>query len=821
MKDMSTLWTEEEARRFLGKKIKDIGGKYARCDSDGIPCLLPDQVREMKLDSPKVREALQACASAEPGDIVLIVGPGGSGKSVLFRAVAHSVPNALCLAPTGVAALNLLNGGWLDRRSYGEYGTAVPRTINSALHLPPADYLRRKEIEQCCIDQEVTHIMVDEVSMVNPNTMDALIYLSKFFRIPLLLFGDPLQLPPVEKSRTGDSTTASYPQWRFFGSYGWMLQNEDHLKCIVLDSVYRQNDPGFKSLLNRAREGMLTEADENVLRKRVSDTIPPESLVLCFKNETAATINNSRKGKNRPRVTCSSLYRYIFEEDDPFKGAVTLSWGEDSKDERFRTESHEALLLLPRENAGPDVFDWVDMKTNGRAATELATSATVMKRLELYPGDRVMITRNMKVNYVSPNFGLKLYDFLHGTDDIPFPYDGKRSDRIRVVNGTMGTYLGMCNSLASREDFYSVLDGSLSRLRYGEEVGREAARELRNSTPYPEGDPYVTGTATEEDDGVPIEPLLVRLDDGDLVLVPQVIFTATRTDSRGRVYETENVVQYPLRPAFAITYHKSQGLTLDHVHMILDPNDPMPPGLGYLGLSRCRTLEGLTLSDYVPSAFVCDKPSRNFLRKLQFMADLPPLEERKELLLLADERTEEDEPAYTVPGYRVKFRSVRRALEFANIPSASEWTLTQQEAFAALGRDEMCLLAGGDEKVAARIREEHGLPEFKLPPRRAMTGTDILWDLNRTKLHRHPKLARLLHMAGEPGKGREASIRRLTAGTGLEDTEESVSAFMELRNPRPGNGMWLEPGEYSVVYLEGLLSGGTSGRFGPSLQHPV
>ena len=255
--------------------------------------------------------------------------------------------------------------------------------------------------------------------------------------------------------------------------------------------------------------------------------------------------------------------------------------------------------------------------------------------------------------------------------------------------------------------------------------------------------------------------------------------------------------------------------------MILDPNDPMPPGLGYLGLSRCRTLEGLTLSDYVPSAFVCDKPSRNFLRKLQFMADLPPLEERKELLRLADERTEEDEPAYTVPGYRVKFRSVRRALEFANIPSASEWTLTQQEAFAALGRDEMCLLAGGDEKVAARIREEHGLPEFKLPPRRAMAGTDILWDLNRTKLHRHPKLARLLHMAGEPGKGREASIRRLTAGTGLEDTEESVSAFMELRNPRPGNGMWLEPGEYSVVYLEGLLSGGTQGRFGPSLQHPV
>ena len=813
MKDMSTLWTEEEARRFLGKKIKDIGGKYARCDSDGIPYLLPDQVREMKLDSPKVREALQACASAEPGDIVLIVGPGGSGKSVLFRAVAHSVPNALCLAPTGVAALNLFNGGWLDRRGYGEYGTAVPRTINSALHLPPADYLRRKEIEQCYIDQEVTHIMVDEVSMVNPNTMDALIYLSKFFSIPLLLFGDPLQLPPVEKVRTVESTTATYPQWRFFGSYGWMLQNEDRLKCIVLDSVYRQNDPGFKSLLNRAREGMLTEEDENVLRKRISDKIPSESLVLCFKNETAAMINDSRKGKNRPRVTCSSLYRYIFEEEDPFKGAVTLSWGEDSKDGKSRTESHEALLLLPREDAGPDVFDWVDMKTNGRTATELATSATVMKSLELYPGDRVMITRNMKVNCVSPDFGTDLYDFLHGNADIQFPYDGKRSERVRVVNGTMGTYLGMCNALASREDFYGALEGSFRSLKYGEETGRDVARELRKTTPYPDGDPYVPGTATEEDDGVPIEPLLIRLDDGNLVLVPQVIFTATRTDNRGGVHETENVVQYPLRPAFAITYHKSQGLTLDHVHMILDPDDPMPPGLGYLGLSRCRTLEGLTLSDYVPSAFVCDKPSRNFLRKLQFMADLPSVEERRELLRLADERTEEDDPVYTVPGYRVGFRSVRRALEFVNIPSASEWTLRQQEAFAALTQEEVYSLVGKDAAAAARTRASHGLPEFTLPLRGDMKYPDILWDLNRTKLHRHPKLARLLHMASEPGKGRAAAIRRLTAGTGLEDTAESLSSFLALRNPRPGDGTWLEPGEYSVMYLEGRLNE-TTGRKG-------
>ena len=50
--------------------------------------------------------------------------------------------------------------------------------------------------------------------------------------------------------------------------------------------------------------------------------------------------------------------------------------------------------------------------------------------------------------------------------------------------------------------------------------------------------------------------------------------------------------------------------------MMLDPRDPMPPGLGYLGISRCRSLEGLTLNMYTPGAFDCDALSKNFLEIL-------------------------------------------------------------------------------------------------------------------------------------------------------------------------------------------------------------
>ena len=70
--------------------------------------------------------------------------------------------------------------------------------------------------------------------------------------------------------------------------------------------------------------------------------------------------------------------------------------------------------------------------------------------------------------------------------------------------------------------------------------------------------------------------------------------------------------QYPLRLAWAITVHKSQGLTFSHA--VLDINNSFAHGQVYVALSRCRTLQGLVLSSPIDiSSVITDDKVDGFI----------------------------------------------------------------------------------------------------------------------------------------------------------------------------------------------------------------
>lgn len=73
--------------------------------------------------------------------------------------------------------------------------------------------------------------------------------------------------------------------------------------------------------------------------------------------------------------------------------------------------------------------------------------------------------------------------------------------------------------------------------------------------------------------------------------------------------------QYPLRLAYGITIHKSQGTTLDNA--IIDFNKTFAYGQSYVALSRTRTLKGLHLKSFSANKVLTDDKVIDFYNKIE------------------------------------------------------------------------------------------------------------------------------------------------------------------------------------------------------------
>lgn len=224
------------------------------------------------------------------GENLFISGPGGTGKTHLIKemvsyAKEQSTDIQVC-AMTGCAALLL---------------ECSAKTIHSWSGIKRAN----KSIDDTC--KEIAHssyykkswkktdiLIVDEVSMMSAHIFEMLNTIGKRLRkrmsepfggIQVIFVGDFYQLPPVSINEEDESKSQFC-----FQSTVWydVFQKSNH---VLLEHIFRQKDPQYKSILLEIREGNISEESINLLKQRVRKseqdhvTIYPKKYSVDRKNE--------------------------------------------------------------------------------------------------------------------------------------------------------------------------------------------------------------------------------------------------------------------------------------------------------------------------------------------------------------------------------------------------------------------------------------------------------------------------------------------------------------------------------------------------------
>lgn len=225
-------------------------------------------------------------------DHIFVTGRAGTGKSTLLEHLSwHSSHTLAICAPTGVAALNV--GG---------------QTIHSLFRLPIgviADHDIDQGAEVRKLLSAIDTLVIDEVSMVNADLMDAIDRSLRqargrpheaFGGTQIILFGDPYQLAPVPGENEERAYFADhYRSMWFFDAKVW---DEADLRIFELTTIHRQHELEFKQLLTAVRHGSVTAEMAGRLNSVGARTPPTEgAITLATTNAAVNRINAQGLGK--------------------------------------------------------------------------------------------------------------------------------------------------------------------------------------------------------------------------------------------------------------------------------------------------------------------------------------------------------------------------------------------------------------------------------------------------------------------------------------------------------------------------------------------
>ena len=221
---------------------------------------------------------------------MFVTGKAGTGKSTLLRYFrAKTKKEVVVVAPTGIAAVSI-DG----------------QTIHSFFWFP-LHFVRKDDVKVVYrskkIFEKLDTLIIDEVSMVRADIMDAIDYSLRLNRgkmgepfggVQIVAFGDLHQIPPVVNSELSKVFERKYESPFFFSAN---IMKEIQFENVELSRIFRQSDEEFIELLNKVRNRTYTQQDLNKLNERVGispSRAKSDEITLTATNERASQINNQR-----------------------------------------------------------------------------------------------------------------------------------------------------------------------------------------------------------------------------------------------------------------------------------------------------------------------------------------------------------------------------------------------------------------------------------------------------------------------------------------------------------------------------------------------
>jgi hypothetical protein len=259
---------------------------------------------------------------------IFLTGKAGTGKTTFLKYIKeHSQKQIAVVAPTGVAAIN---AGGVTIHSFFQlpFTPYLPQKLNwgnqTEFATDKNQLLSKTKLnkERIAIIQKLELLIIDEISMVRCDVLDALDTILRHYRnqhskpfggLQLLLIGDLYQLPPVVPNEEWSLLSQYYSSPYFFDS---MVMKETEPAYIELEKIYRQDDETFINLLNKIRNNLLDEDAFETLQQHYNPDFDPTKqdgfITLTTHNKRADTIN----AEALENLTTSSYFFKAIIEDD-------------------------------------------------------------------------------------------------------------------------------------------------------------------------------------------------------------------------------------------------------------------------------------------------------------------------------------------------------------------------------------------------------------------------------------------------------------------------------------------------------------------------